>query len=696
LKTRCRSIHKLAAVAALVLVVLAACGLPGAEPTPVPARPQVFILAPADNSQAVVNQAVTIQVNATDVQAVSRIEIKVDGVLVAATQGQGQPGLDAVQSWIFGQAGSHVVSAQAYNAAGQASDPAVVTLLVTSESADVVPTEAPTETPTEPPAPVGPPQALEACSLLTAAEAEAILGEPAGPPQALQGGCAFNNASNSLYTVSVGAAQGEETSGVLQGLAFMLGLAGVPLDEARMQKLQAFAGAQDYRGFFDELTTAAAGTAVKAQSPEGLGDVAWWAWIEAGERRQGALAVVRGPTLVNVNLVVAAGQEETAMLEAAKTLAETVFGRLPASFTIQPPETASLPPQPPAEASVESPSPVPPPVIVSFAANPVSITAGGSATLQWEVSGADAVEIDQGIGSVALSGSYSVSPASTTMYQITAYNAGGQASTMAVVTVQAAPPPAKPVVKSFTVSPASITAGGSSTLQWEVTGANTVEIDQGIGGVAASGSKQVNPAKTTTYKLTAKNAGGQVTAEATLTVQAPVPPQVKSFTADPASITAGANVTLQWEVTDATSVEIDNGVGQVDLKGSRQVSPASTTTYKLTAKSGWGAATKDVTVQVTPASKPAAWSNWEKLGGAFPYAPTVASWAENRLDVFVRGNNTHLMHRWWNGKAWSGWEDLGGELADAPGCVSWAKGRIDCFVRGKNDSELWHKWWGSQ
>ena len=36
------------------------------------------------------------------------------------------------------------------------------------------------------------------------------------------------------------------------------------------------------------------------------------------------------------------------------------------------------------------------------------------------------------------------------------------------------------------------------------------------------------------------------------------------------------------------------------------------------------------------------------------------------LDVFVRGTNDHLMHKWWNGGTWSHWEDLGGHLSEGP------------------------------
>ncbi|MDD7942985.1 hypothetical protein PHK61_31740, partial [Actinomycetospora lutea] len=41
---------------------------------------------------------------------------------------------------------------------------------------------------------------------------------------------------------------------------------------------------------------------------------------------------------------------------------------------------------------------------------------------------------------------------------------------------------------------------------------------------------------------------------------------------------------------------------------------------------------------------------------------------------------------------WSGWESLGGVLTSEPAAVSWRSDRIDVFVRG-TDNALWHKWW---
>ena len=86
------------------------------------------------------------------------------------------------------------------------------------------------------------------------------------------------------------------------------------------------------------------------------------------------------------------------------------------------------------------------------------------------------------------------------------------------------------------------------------------------------------------------------------------------------------------------------------------------------------------------------WRGWESLGGGLTSDPTVSSWAGNRLDVFARGTDNALWHKWWDGAAWRGWESLGGGLSSGPGAVSWGPNRIDVVARG-TDNALWHKWW---
>jgi hypothetical protein len=83
---------------------------------------------------------------------------------------------------------------------------------------------------------------------------------------------------------------------------------------------------------------------------------------------------------------------------------------------------------------------------------------------------------------------------------------------------------------------------------------------------------------------------------------APQIPAISSFTAAPASTTAGQPVTLAWNVSGATAISIDNGVGDVTNSTATAVSPTQTTTYKLTASNSVGANTATATVTVSSSS----------------------------------------------------------------------------------------------
>ena len=79
-----------------------------------------------------------------------------------------------------------------------------------------------------------------------------------------------------------------------------------------------------------------------------------------------------------------------------------------------------------------------------------------------------------------------------------------------------------PAINSFDTSPSTLSAGGIATLSWNVSGASTVSIDQGIGNVALTGRRDVMPSATTVYTLTATSATGMsVTATAQVMVSGP-------------------------------------------------------------------------------------------------------------------------------------------------------------------------------
>lgn len=100
------------------------------------------------------------------------------------------------------------------------------------------------------------------------------------------------------------------------------------------------------------------------------------------------------------------------------------------------------------------------------------------------------------------------------------------AGCITVVAPQPPAPPAPPVITSFTATPATIEAGQSTTLSWDVSGAASVTIEPELGSVAPSGSLKIIPQGTTTYTLTAVGEGGSTAASVTVTIAAAAQPDL--------------------------------------------------------------------------------------------------------------------------------------------------------------------------
>jgi hypothetical protein len=138
-----------------------------------------------------------------------------------------------------------------------------------------------------------------------------------------------------------------------------------------------------------------------------------------------------------------------------------------------------------------------PPVINSFSSSKPSIEIGETATLTWTTSNSVNVTISPGVGTVASSGSTSVTPASTTIYTLTAKGKSGDSvSSTATITVM---PRTSPTIS---IGQLTLQRGKSTSFSWSAPGAAKVSIT-GIGAVENSGTTTMSPAKTTTYILTA-------------------------------------------------------------------------------------------------------------------------------------------------------------------------------------------------
>jgi hypothetical protein len=81
-------------------------------------------------------------------------------------------------------------------------------------------------------------------------------------------------------------------------------------------------------------------------------------------------------------------------------------------------------------------------------------------------------------------------------------------------------------------------------------------------------------------------------------------PSILSFSANPQSVNAGSASVLSWNVSGATQVVIDNGIGPVATSGSRTVTPVMSTMYTLTATNQGGSVSAVTTVTVTQISFP--------------------------------------------------------------------------------------------
>ncbi len=232
---------------------------------------------------------------------------------------------------------------------------------------------------------------------------------------------------------------------------------------------------------------------------------------------------------------------------------------------------------------------------ISISATPSTICSGDSTTLNWSSTDATSVSINNGIGSVALTGSRTISPNHTTTYTATATNSFGSDSDSVTVVVEDCG--YIPTI-SISATPSTICSGDSTTLNWSSTDATSVSINNGIGSVALTGSRTISPNHTTTYTATATNSFGSDSDSVTVVVEDCGGNLSASISALPSNICRGEESKISWYTNDADYVKITPDIGQVSEDGYRYVSPYNTTEYTLYASNGSDSVTRSVTVYV--------------------------------------------------------------------------------------------------
>jgi len=236
---------------------------------------------------------------------------------------------------------------------------------------------------------------------------------------------------------------------------------------------------------------------------------------------------------------------------------------------------------------------IPEPPYVNITANPINIKPGEKSVLEWSYAHADTVRIEPVVGDGTQMKSTEVWPSKTTTYVITASGPGGRATARVTVIVSNEYNPLKAHIEAY---PTQIHIGESSTLTWTTNNASRIWIEPGIGEVEPNGSIDVSPKETTTYVIHATQNGHESMDSVTINVIS-VLPQVKII-AEPTTIKIDETAILTWESKYADTIVIEPDIGAVSLSGSREVTPAVTTTYEITATGPGGVATDSVTINV--------------------------------------------------------------------------------------------------
>jgi hypothetical protein len=161
----------------------------------------------------------------------------------------------------------------------------------------------------------------------------------------------------------------------------------------------------------------------------------------------------------------------------------------------------------------------------------------------------------------------------------------------------------------FSADPSRVNPGEPVTLTWKVENADTVNISPQPGDVDLMGTSRVTINETTVFTLTAKSGDRTITESRTVEVTQ-AQPAIVSFNAEPRTIEKGQTSVLSWETANADQVTIDvqsgdgTSLGSVGTAGTATVSPADTTTYRITATNQFGSVSRTVTVTVTPPGMP--------------------------------------------------------------------------------------------
>lgn len=228
-----------------------------------------------------------------------------------------------------------------------------------------------------------------------------------------------------------------------------------------------------------------------------------------------------------------------------------------------------------------------------------SVVATGTAPLsyQWKKGGIDVAGATASIYSIP-----AVQAADMASYSVNVTNAAGSLMSASAALVVVVPPTITTQPVGSTVNERQsvsfgvvATGSGPFSYQWRKDGT-------ALNGAAAStfSLSSVLPTDAGSYTVDVSNAAGRASSQSAMLVVNPLA-VIKTFKVLPSAIPLGGGGVLQWDVSGATTLSINGGVGSLATQaGSSNVTPSVTTTYTLTAINAAGSNTADAILTVDP------------------------------------------------------------------------------------------------
>lgn len=235
--------------------------------------------------------------------------------------------------------------------------------------------------------------------------------------------------------------------------------------------------------------------------------------------------------------------------------------------------------------------------VVTLAANPTTVVAGGSSQLTWTSINATACTASgDWNGSKNVSGTQSTGAlTSAKNFLLTCTGAGGSASATAAVTVSSPPP-----LVTLNANPTTVVSGSGSQLTWSSSNATSCLASGGWSGSKGTAGTEATSAllATTNFVLTCTGAGGSSPANTFVTVTSPQP--TVNLTASPTTVASGGSSQLIWSSTNATSCAAGGGwTGTKNITGTQATGALTVaTTFTLTCTGAGGSATASAPVAV--------------------------------------------------------------------------------------------------